>query len=158
MLTQVPSLPSRLCFLAAAALCILIFIGHSVVLMQPPGTPLDDTHAQLLKLADTYPLPLPVPGRTRTMTEITTGFSWHYGFSYLVMGIAAITLYRRARHDASLLRTLCFLGIGACTIYASISFRFFFAFPTGSAITMLVLLALAALFSLRGSPSTKPAA
>lgn len=145
--------PARFFYLAASALCILVFIGHSVAIVQSAhASPQDDVHAQILRSLETYPLQF--PGRTRTFIEIHTGFSWHYGFSYLLLACAALILYPRARADRSLLRLVALVCTLSSLVSAAISYRYFFSFPTSASLTILALFGCAAMCTLGTSTSS----
>ncbi len=145
--TSPASLTGAWLFIAACLVSIITGVSHLAAHVRDNPPPQSETHKQMLDLARSYPIK--VPGGTRTYDQLHTGFSWHFGISFLSLGGAGLALIPRARRDVSLLRTLGIISAVTMAAYVAISLVYFFILPTAFEGTTLALYVLSILASLR---------
>lgn len=96
--------PKHLCFLAACITMLLTAAAHTAAHLAGPAPPKSADEAELLRLMQSVPLEL--LGVTRTMIQITSGFSWMFSGSFVLLGALGIAIWKSRRADRGLMRTV----------------------------------------------------
>jgi hypothetical protein len=123
---------------AAIATALLHMTG---VFLEP--LPANDTERQLHELASTYKFPLP-GGPSRTMLEITSGFSLVYALMLALTGGLGLIVSRRAAYDDLLFVATARALAGGYIVLLAISVTHFFLIPTTCTAVIALSFAIAA--------------
>lgn len=108
---------------AACVLILLIAAAHTMGHLQGPPTPKDDDEATLLRLFSQKQMD--IAGRSLTLERINSGFSWYFGGTCALIGVAGLSLTRKG---PAALRTFGVWG-GAFAVLATVIGALFWPWP-----------------------------